>query len=111
MRLRWVRSSIENAAQRRDLHRQIGFLDRGAAPDRSHDGVFRHDIAVARDQQPQQIKGARAEQHRFVAARGIEPEQTAGLEPKTVKQKAAIETTPVHGRLRGRQCRDASTII
>ena len=102
---------IENPAQPCDLHRQIGFLDRRARPDRPHDRVFRHDIAMPLDQQPQQIEGAGAEYHRFDAARLVQPEQAAGFEPEAVEQKAATKSAPIHGRLRRRRCCSASTIF
>ena len=84
-----VAVEIEDPAQPCNLHRQIGFLDRGAGPDRPHDGVFRHDIAMPLDQQAQQIKSAGAEYHRFGAARLIQPEQATGFQPKTAEKKAA----------------------
>ena len=53
--------SIQNAAQRRNLHRQVGILNRRSRPDGLHDLILRNEIAGAFDKHAEDIEGARAD--------------------------------------------------
>jgi hypothetical protein len=63
---RALRSGIEDAAQRRDLDREIAFLNHRSRPDDTHDLVLRYEIARAVDQGAQHGKGAGADADRQV---------------------------------------------
>jgi hypothetical protein len=47
---------VEHAAERRYLHREIGFLDHRVRPDGGHEFVLRHEIAVSFDQNTEHVE-------------------------------------------------------
>jgi hypothetical protein len=56
---------IENAAQRRDLHGQVGFLDSCSGPDRLHNLVLRDQLSLTLDEEGQERTCPRTERHWF----------------------------------------------
>jgi hypothetical protein len=49
---------IEDSAQRRDLHREVGFLDRSSEPHSREDLVFSNHLTLPFDQQSEETTGA-----------------------------------------------------
>src|SRR5260370_29829651 len=89
---------IEDVAQLRDLHVQVGFLDHSFRPDRRHDRVFRDQLPFALDQQAEQTERARPERDWRGHTPLIQPKQTAAatIEAEALEQDTATRTERVH---------------
>ena len=86
---------IEDAAQGRNLDRQIALPDGGSGPHRLHDPVPGDQLAGPFDQEGQHIESARAERNRRDAARLIELEQTAAIEAEAFENQDVGCSGPV----------------
>jgi hypothetical protein len=89
---------IENAAQRRDLHGQVAFLDRRAQPDSLHDLVFRDQLPLLLDEQGEHIERTRPERDRFGDTGPLQPRQIAAgaIETKSFELQNVSRIEPLH---------------
>jgi hypothetical protein len=89
---------IEDAAQRRDLDRQIAFLDYRSGPHGLHDRIFRNQLPWPLDQQAEQAERTRANHDRYSDTRPVQPEQIAAdeIETEAFEEKNVSRIEPVH---------------
>src|SRR3984893_2154384 len=74
---------IEDAAQRRNLDRQVAFLDHRSGPHGFHDRVFRDQLPWPLDQQAEQVERTCADRDWRGDTRLVKSEQIAAAEIET----------------------------
>ena len=94
---------VQNTAQRGDLNRQVGVLNRQSGPSGCHQRLFGHHVSSLFGQGRQDVHRAGAEDDRLRSAALLQPEQAATsihaevLEPEDV---APGKANPDHGQCR-----------
>jgi len=89
---------IESAAQRRDVHGQVAFLDRRARPNGRHNFVFRHQLPLPLGQKGKDTERTGPERDGLGHTGPIQPRQTAAgaIEAKLFEMQNVRRTEPVH---------------
>jgi hypothetical protein len=90
--------AVKDAAQCRDLHREVGFLDGYSWPDDPEDFIFRDQLALPLDEKAKLGERTRTERDWFGGARATRSKQTATgtIEAKAFEQESVRRTEPVH---------------
>jgi hypothetical protein len=91
-------SLVKNAAERRDLHIQIGVLDHRRRPNGGHELVPRDELSWLLCQGAENVEGARAQRHRYERVVLAPPKQCAGIavEPKAFEYEGSTPAKSAH---------------